>query len=154
MPPSATTAAPYIVTKPSIKIGPTGSEVSVECAATNFEHSIDQDENTTDTFCGSYTSFGPQKHTLTMTIAQSYGAAGSWTLLQPMVGTVQPFVVTPGIGAVSVDNPVMSGSAVVKALPFMNAGPGEVSEVDLELAVQGQPAFGIVAPTMAATETS
>lgn len=149
MPDTQVTAPPFIVTKPLIKIGPTGSGVEFECAATNLEVAVDQDENTVDTFCGSYTSYAAPQWTITVTLAQSFGANGSWTLLHPLCGTTQPFVIQPAVTTPSVDNPVMSGNAIVKQLPFLSAAPGEASEVELELAVQGTPVFGIVAPTMA-----
>ena len=40
------TAPPFIVKKPLIKIGATGSAVEFECAATNLDIAVDQDENT------------------------------------------------------------------------------------------------------------
>jgi hypothetical protein len=146
MPDTVVDAPPFIVEHPLIKIGAAGSAVEFECAATNLDIAVDQDENKVDTFCGSYTSYKAEKWTITITIAQSYGAAGSWTLLQPLVGTIQPFEIQPDTAAASVDNPVMSGSCLMKAFPFISAAPGEVSEVDVVMAVQGAPAFGIVAP--------
>jgi hypothetical protein len=142
------TAPPFIVTHPLIKIGATGSAVEFECGATNLDITVDQDENTVETFCGSYTSYKAPKWTVTITIAQSYGANGTWTLLHPLCGTLQPFSIQPDSAAPSVSNPNMSGTAMLKQLPFISAAPGEASEVDLELAVQGTPLFGITAPAM------
>jgi hypothetical protein len=153
MPDSVVNAPPFIVVRPLIKIGATGSAVEFECGATNLDITVDQDENTVPTFCGAYTSYKAPKWTITITLAQSYGANGTWTLLHPLCGTIQPFVIQPDVAAPSVSNPVMSGTAVVKQLPFMSVAPGEASEVDLELAVQGDPVFGIVAPTAATAET-
>lgn len=149
---SQVTAPPHIWQRPLITIGATGSSVDITCAGTNLTVDVDQDENTVDTFCGSYTSYKAAKWTITVTIAQSFGADGSWELIHPLCGTLQPFMIQPAQGTPSVDNPVMSGTAMVKQLPFADAAPGEASEVDLELAVQGDPVFGIVAPT--GTETS
>lgn len=153
MPDTVVNAPPFVITKPLIKIGATGSGVEFECAGTNLTVAVDQDENTVETFCGSYTSYKAPKWTVTVTIAQSYGTSGSWTLIHPLCGTVQPFVIKPDTGTASVSNPAMSGTAIVKQLPFIDAAPGEASEIDLELAVQGQPTFGIVDPTMAAVES-
>jgi hypothetical protein len=147
MPDTPVTAPPFIIEHPLISLGATGSGVVIQCAATNLDIAVDQDENTVQTFCGSYTSYKAEKWTITVTVAQSYGAGGSWTLIHPLCGTIVPFVIQPDTAAPSVDNPVMSGNALLKALPFISAAPGEASEVDLVLAVQGEPDFGIVAPT-------
>jgi hypothetical protein len=144
-------AIPFIVDHPFILIGDATTGVQVECAGTNLSVTVDQDENTLETFCGSYTSYKAPKWTITVTIAQSYGAAGSWTLLQPLLGTIQPFEIRPDSATASVDNPSMSGDVLLKYLPFIDAAPGEASEVDLEMAVQGQPVFGITSPVMAAS---
>jgi hypothetical protein len=147
------TAPPFIVEHPLIKLGETTSVVEIQCGATNLDVAVDQDENTVDTFCGSYTSYKAEKWTITVTLGQSYGSGGTWTLIQPMVGTIVPFELQPDTAAPSIDNPNMSGNVLVKAFPFISAAPGEASEVDLELAVQGAPVFGITAPAMATTET-
>jgi hypothetical protein len=146
-------APPLIIEHPLIKIGATGSSVEFECGGTNLDVTVDQDENTIETFCGSYTSYKAEKWTVTVTIAQSFGDNGTWTLIHPLCGTIQPFEIRPDTGAPGVDNPVMSGLALVKALPFISAAPGEASEVDLVLAVQGDPTFGVTAPTVADTFT-
>lgn len=147
MPDTQVTAPPFILDHPSIKIGPTGSAIEIECGATNLTVDVSQDDNTVNTFCGSYTSYKAPKWTITVSLAQSYGAGGTWTLIHPMCGTIQPFVLQPDTAAPSVDNPVMSGTVLLKQLPFIDGAPGEASEIDLELAVQGDPVFGIVAPT-------
>jgi hypothetical protein len=145
----AVTAPPFIVTHPLIRLGDATTGVEIECAATNLDVNPDQDENTIETFCGSYTSYKAVKWTITVSVGQSYGTGGVWTLVQPMVGTTVPFEVQPDTAAASVDNPNMSGTALVKAFPFISAAPGEASEVDIVLAVQGDPDFGITAPVMA-----
>lgn len=139
---------PYYMVRPMLQLGEVGSEVELQCFANNVETNVDQDETVTKTFCGVYTSYGPEKWTIVLTVVQSFGADGLWTLVSPMKGTVQPFVITPAEGAVSVDNPVMSGTAMVKAFPFLSGAVNEPSEFDLELAVQGEPTFGIVAPAV------
>jgi hypothetical protein len=154
MPNTPVTAAPFILDHPLISIGPTGAAVEIECGATNLTVGVDQSDNTVETFCGSYTSYKAPKWTITVSIAQSYGAGGTWTLIHPMCGTVQPFLLQPDTAAPSVDNPVMSGTALLKQLPFIDGAPGEASEIDLELAVQGDPVFGIVAPTGVAAEAA
>lgn len=139
----AATAAPFILQKPYVRLGPTATGVNIECAGTHLVAEADQDENTIETFCGSYTSYKKAKWTVTFTLAQSYGANGSWTLIHPLCGTVVPFEIRPDVATASIDNPVMSGTCLVKQLPFIDADPGAASEVDLELKVQGDPTFGI-----------
>jgi hypothetical protein len=142
---------PYYMVKPLLQLGPTATAVELQCFANNVETNVDQDETTTKTFCGIYTSYGPEKWTIVLTVLQSFGADGLWTLVQPMVGTIQPFVLQADADAApGVDNPVMSGTAMVKAFPFLSGAVNEPSEFDLELAVQGAPTFGIVAPTISA----
>ena len=144
---------PYYMVKPLLQLGPTATAVELQCFANNVETNIDQDETTTKTFCGVYVSYGPEKWTIVLTVLQSFGVDGLWTLVQPMVGTIVPFVLQADADAVpSVDNPVMSGTALVKAFPFLSGAVNEPSEFDLELAVQGAPVFGIVAPTITATD--
>jgi hypothetical protein len=144
---------PYYMIKPLLKLGGAVGAVELQCYANNVETNVDQDETTTKTFCGIYVSYGPQKWTVVLTVVQSFGAEGLWTLVQPMVGTIQPFeLMADADAAPSVDNPVMSGTAMVKAFPFLSGAVNEPAEFDLELAVQGLPTFGIVAPTAAAAE--
>jgi hypothetical protein len=145
---TAITEAPFIISKPYIRLGPTATGVEIQCAGTHLVAAPDQDENTIETFCGSYTSYKAAKWTITVTIAMSYGAAGAWGLIQPLCGTVVPFEIRPDIATASVDNPVMSGNCLVKLLPFIDADPGTASEVDLELKVQGDPVFGTTAPVI------
>lgn len=146
MPPTAVAGAPFILDHPAVILGPTVSGVEISCAGTHLAATPDQSDNTIETFCGSFTTYKPPKWTVVFTVAQSYGTTGSWTLIHPLCGTVVPFVIKPDQATASVDNPVMSGTAVVKHLGFIDAAPGEASEIDLELAVQGDPVFGIVDP--------
>jgi|SRR5215471_3469023 len=135
------TALPFPVVHPYIAVGPVGSEVEFHCSATNLAVEVDQDEDTKITFCGSYTTYKSPKWTITATSAMSYGTAGLWNLLQPLMGTVQPFEVRPDTAVASPTNPSMKGSAQVKWVDFINAAAGEISECDVVLAVQGAPTF-------------
>src|SRR5215470_9422188 len=89
------TATPLPLTTPYIAVGTVGSEVEFHCAATNLAVEVTQDEDTKDTFCGSYTTYKAPKWIITASSAMSYGAAGLWNLLQPMMGTSHPFEVRP-----------------------------------------------------------
>jgi hypothetical protein len=135
------TAIPWILLHPYIAVGPVGSEVEFHCAATNLAVEVTQDEKTAETFCGVYPSFKAAKWIITATSAMSYGAAGLWNLLQPLMGTQQPFEVRPDTAVASPANPSMKGTCVVKWVDFINAAPGEISECDVVLAVLGAPTF-------------
>ena len=154
MPVTPITAAPFILEHPSVIIGDQLTGVAIDCAGTNLTVGVDQDENTIETYCGTYTSYKPPKWTVTFTLVQSYGAGSTWELIHPLCGTEQPFAIKPDIATASVDNPVMTGTCIVKHLPFIDAPPGEASEVDLELKVQGQPAWGETDPTATTAQSA
>lgn len=134
-------AAPHIYTKPSIRLGDATTGVQVECSATHVTLAPDQDENTIETFCGTFTSYKAEKWLLTVTGAMSYGATGLWTLLRPLAGSLIEFAVTPDQGAVSAANPEASGTGYLKGFAFIDADPGGGTETDIVLGVQGIPDF-------------
>jgi hypothetical protein len=136
--------APFILKHPTVKLGAAtpGPQISIECSANEIHTNVAQDENTVDTFCGSYTSYKPEKWDVTLAALQSFGTDGLWNQVRPLVGTVVPFEILPdGDTATGVDNPKMTGDALVKAFPFLDGAVGEASSFDLVLAVQGDPLF-------------
>lgn len=138
------TAPPFVPVKPLIQIGTTGASVDIACAAGELAVEVDQDETTTETFCGSYTTYKPEVWTATVTVFPSYGAAGLWNLLRPLVGGLQPFTILPDATLpAGPDNPEMSGTCIVKAFPFYTGAPGEPTSFDVELAIQGVPTFAL-----------
>src|SRR5262245_10534759 len=143
------TAVPFTVQHPLIKIGATGSSVEISCPATHVTLEPNQDENTVDTFCGSYTTYKKPVWTLTTTIALSYGTGGVYDALYPLMGTLQPWQVQPDNGAPSASNPNFSGTGYVQYVSVVDADPGGASEVDCVIAVQGAIVKGITAPAMA-----
>jgi hypothetical protein len=146
---TAVDVAPFILQKPTISIGPAGAEVEIQCGANQVDAHPEQDSNDVETFCGVYTSYKPEKWTITVTCVQSFGAAGLWNLLRPLCNTVQPFLLVPDSRvAVSVDNVAMAGDAYVTGFAYLSGAVGEASEFDLVLAVQGEPTFPIVPPVM------
>jgi hypothetical protein len=141
--------APFILQKPTISIGPAGSEVEIQCGANQIDASPEQDSNDVETFCGVFTSYKPEKWTVTITALQSFGADGLWNNLRPLCNTVQPFLLVPDSRVpVSEDNVAMSGTAYVTGFAYLSAAVGEASEFDLVLAVQGDPDFPIIPPVM------
>lgn len=153
---------PFILVKPKLTVGPAGSEVEFECGANQVEAAPEVDENTTETFCGTFTSYKPEVWTITITALTSYGADGLWNLLRPFAGTRQPFTLLPDISKpIGPDNPEMSGECIVKPFAFLSAAVGETSDFDLVLAVQGIPVFdetpgatGLAAPAPSSAPSS
>ena len=145
---------PFILQHPKIELtAGAGTPVEIQCSANQVVAEPEQDENTNETFCGSYTSYKAEVWTITVTALQSFGTDGLWTKVRPMAGTVVDFTLLPDAdAAISIDNPEMSGKVIVKAFAFLDAAVGEASEFDLVLAVQGEPAFddGVVLGTAAA----
>lgn len=136
------TAVPFVFRKPAIKLGATGSSVDIACAANQIVAEAEQDENTLETFCGTYTSYKAPVWTITVTALQSFGTDGLWTQLYPLAGTTVDFQLIPdGTQPISVDNPAMTGQVYVGYPDFLNGSVGEGSEFDLELGVQGVPDF-------------
>lgn len=151
---------PFIIKHPelTIKAG-TGvpavpaTDVVLRCQGHAIAVEADQDENSFETFCGTYTSYSPEKWTITLSCYTSYGTDGLWTLMRPLVGLTVAFELLPdGDVAVGVDNPVMSGNAVVKSFPFLSGDVSDASDVDVVLAVQGEPTFGETAPAAEGAE--
>lgn len=143
--------APFILQKPLLHVGDAVTGVDIQCSANNVDAKPDQDTNTVETFCGSYTSYKAEKWTITITALQSYGTDGLWTKLRPLCNTVVAFELMPDADAIaSVDNPTMTGTAILKGFPFMSGGVGEAMEFDLELGVQGEPVFATVLTQSAA----
>ena len=145
MPDTPVTAVPFIPVKPKILIGTTGSGVDIACAASDLAVEVDQDEVTTETFCGTYTTYKPEVWTITATVYPSYGTAGLWNLLRPLVGgAAKPYSILPdGSKVAGPDNPQMTGTCFVKAFPFYTGSAGEPTTFDVELAVQGTPTFAL-----------
>jgi hypothetical protein len=127
--------APFILNKPNITLG--GEDLTCMCHQVTF--SPDQDTNDYDTFCAHYTSYGPLKMTVTLSMYASFGTDGFWTILAPMQNTVQTLTVTPDAAgtAGTIDNPTASAQVQVPGIPFLDANVGEASDFDLDFVVQG-----------------
>lgn len=139
-------APPFIPVRPVIKITSGTDSVEFECAAESFEVTVDQDESTTETFCGTYTTYKAEVWTITGTVFPSYGTAGLWNNLRPMAGLVTTFEFLPDASKpAGPDNPKMSGSGIVKAFAFYTGSPGEPASFDVVIAVQGAPTFSTAA---------
>jgi hypothetical protein len=134
--------APFILVSPSFKIGPTGTLVDLKCSANQIVHGVDQDSNDYETFCATYRAYGAAHQTLTITVLQSFEPTGPWHVLYPLRGTVADFELLPDDRiAAGPLNPKMTGKVRVPLMPFLDAAVNEASEIDVELAIQGTPAF-------------
>jgi len=143
MPDAVVNIPPAFITHPYIHLGTVGSGVEFACACTNLTMEPSQDEKSSETFCGVYSSYGAEKWTITATVSMSYGTNGVWNTLRPLVNTVVPFEVRPGTAVAGPTNPSATGTGFVKAFPFIDAAPGEASEVDIEIACQGIPTWAL-----------
>lgn len=135
--------APFILVSPSLKVGTSPSPMTdLKCSANQITHGVDQDSNDYETFCGAYRSYGVAHHTLTLTLLQSFGTDGPWTVLYPLRNTVVDFELLPDDRvAASPTNPKMTGKVYVPFMPFLDSAVNEASEIDVELAIQGEPTF-------------
>lgn len=125
-------------------VGLTLGTVELKCHANAIAAEVDQDQNDYETFCGGFSAYGAEKWTINVTAYQSFGTDGLWTKVRPLVGTLQTFTLRPDDdGAAGVGNPHMTGTARVKAFPFLAGAVGEAAEVELVLAVQGTPTFDV-----------
>lgn len=138
---------PYFMVKPSVLVESHDAVpvvVELQCMSNGVDATPEQDENTTETFCGTYTNYKPEVWTITITVVQSFGTDGLWTLMRPLVGTLVDYTITPDSREpVSVDNPALIGVALVKAFSFVSGSVGEASEFDLVLAGQGIPTSSV-----------
>jgi hypothetical protein len=129
---------PFILTNPSLLID--GKEL--KCAANQIEHKIDQNTNDYDTFCGSYRSYGVERHTITVSLYQNFDTDGPWQVLSPLAGTLVDFELIPDKAAANgPTNPTMFGTVRVPAMPFLKAQVNEASNIDIDLSVQGKPSY-------------
>jgi hypothetical protein len=135
-------AVPKFITNPYIQIGTSGSAVIFGAVCSRVALTPSQDENTVETFGGVYTSYKAEKWILEASIPMSYTVTtGAWTALRALCNTIQPFEVRPDATTVGTSNPKATGSVFVKSFGFVDAAPGEASEVDLIFACQGVPTF-------------
>lgn len=133
---------PFVLVKPKITLGTAPSTVEFACGANQVVAEPDVDENTTETFCGTFTTYKPEVWTVTITALTSFGDEGLWNSLRPMANTVQEFELIPDAAKpIGPDNVAMSGTCIVKPFAFLDAAVGETSDFDLVLAVQGIPNF-------------
>lgn len=135
-------AQPKFITSPYIQIGTSGSAVIFGPVSGHVALKVTQDENTVETFSGVYTSYKAEKWILEATIPMSYAVTtGAWAVLRAMANTTQTFECRPDSAIVGTSNPKATGTVYVKGFDFLDAGPGEATDVDLIFAVQGTPTF-------------
>jgi hypothetical protein len=144
MPDTVVNAPPFVPVKPLLKVGAVGAGVEFECSAETIKVDVTQADVTTETFCGIFKSYKAEEWVITNTVFPSYGTAGLWNNLRPLVGTSQPFTFQPdGVAVVGPANPAMTGTCRVKAFSFYAGKLGEPQSFDVELAVQGIPTWAL-----------
>lgn len=132
---------PFVFNHPKLTLKPTGgasAAFDLQCYANEIGDEVDQDSDDWQTFCATGTTYGPPQRKITGTFYVSYGADGLWHKLHALEGQTVDFALLPdGNAAVSADNPEMTGTVRIPAIPFIGGpvGPGKASTVDLELSV-------------------
>jgi hypothetical protein len=151
MPATSVTATPFFLVKPKLTLGdPLTNGVFYECAASQIETNVEQEETVIETFCGTFKGYKAEQWEIVITCWQSFGTAGFWNLVRPLVGTSTTFAILPDSSRVNApDNPEMRGTCRVKAFPFLSAAIGEGSDFELVLAVSGPVTFATTGTLMA-----
>lgn len=115
------------ILKPSISIG--GVEFKCKSRSVSFTP-------------GDWLNFCEREWTLEVELDLSYGADGSWNLLEAMFDTTQEIIISPSDGVVSVDNPSATFDAIVNPIAFMDgATRGERQSTTIELVAETDPVF-------------
>lgn len=113
------------IIKPSISIG--GTEF--KCLS-----------RTVELVPGDFRTFCTQKWMCSVEVEITYGAGGSWTVLDGFRHTIQEVILSPSDGSVSADNPSATFDAEIPAIPFMSgATRGERMTFTLELESEDEP---------------
>ncbi len=123
-------APPFNPVIPYVQVGTAPDTVNFECAASDLEVSPDQDETTTTTFCGSYTTYKAETWTITATVYPSYGPDGLWARSVPSSGWSSPLrSARRKTIAVSETNPSMTGVGIIKAFGVLHGRDGRAEVV-------------------------
>lgn len=89
---------------------------------------------------GDHYTFCSRDWSASFDLVLTYGVGGSHTVLSALVDTTATIVVRPDEGAVSADNPQMTFTATIPAVPFMaGATRGERQTFTLELMADDEP---------------
>jgi hypothetical protein len=156
---------PLILDNASLKISKDGTVpglTELACLANHIEISPDVSITTLDTFCGSRDYPGIVKWSLVATLYQSFDTDATEDVLSGALasGGPVPFeVLGRRDDPVSATNPSFSGYVIPQPWPPINGDAGDVSTVDLEWSMTGEPVKSetdtfAAAPTAASTSTS
>ncbi|MBO0743671.1 MAG: hypothetical protein J2P43_01535 [Candidatus Dormibacteraeota bacterium] len=134
---------PLILTNASLKIN--GQELA--CVTNHLELSPDVSVTTVDTFCGSKDYPGVVKWSLVATLIQSFDPAATEDVLSQAYaayladGTLADFEMAGyrDRAAGTIDNPTWSGQVIPQPYSPINGDAGDVSTVDLEWSLSGEP---------------
>jgi len=144
--PRATPAepTPLILTNAGLKIstdGTTTGLVELACLVNHIELAPDVSVTTLETMCGSRDYPGVVKWSLIATIYQSFDAGATEDTLSAAVALGQTVFEVVGYRdqAVSVTNPMWSGTVIPKPYSPINGDAGAASEIQLEWSIEGAP---------------
>jgi hypothetical protein len=140
---------PLILDNAGLQISTDGTDVGLTelaCLLNHIELSPDVSVTTVTTMCGERDYPGVVKWSLVATLYQSFDADATEDVLSAAValGTATPFTL---IGRrddpVSATNPEWSGSVIPQPYPPINGDAGDVSTIELEWALTGEPVKSI-----------
>ena len=138
---------PLILTNASLVI----DDTELACVATHVEISPDVSTTTVDTFCGSKDFPGTVKWSLVASLVQSFDAGATEDVLSAAYaayladGTLTTFRVCGYRDQpVSATNPEWTGEAIPQPYSPINGDAGDVSTIDIEWSLSGEPVKNIV----------
>jgi len=140
------TPLPLILTDCGLKIGdgatPTEVLTELACTVTHLELTPETSTTTVDTFCGSTDYPGTTKWSLVVSLAQSFDADSTEDVLSAALAAGGPvgFEIVPYKSqAVSATNPKWSGTCIPAPYAPISGDAGDVSTVELDWSVVGEP---------------
>lgn len=153
------TPTPLILTNAGLKIGdgatPTEVLTELACNVTHLELTPETAVTTVDTMCGSTDYPGVTKWSLIATLVQSFDADATEDVLSAAVEAGVPVgfeVVGYRDKPVSATNPKWTGTVIPEPYSPINGDAGDVSTIELDWAVVGEPVKEISASATMAAE--
>ena len=140
------TPLPLILTDAGLALGdgatPTEGFTELACVVTHLELTPETSTTTVDTMCGSTDYPGTVKWSLIATLVQSFDADATEEVLSAAVDVGGPvgFKILPYKTApISATNPMWEGTCIPEAYAPISGDAGDVSTVEIDWAVVGEP---------------
>lgn len=132
-----TVPAPFIYDLPSVTINSTDAI----CHFSQIAVLADHEKVDVSTYCNPRgTRPGAVKWTMRLRGRMSYGTDSAWTFFNSLAGQAATFVVKPGDGATSNDNPAATFDAYIPQIHFIGEHEvGQSAPFELECDIIGTP---------------